>query len=143
VKDSVFDRTGVFDENYVLGQYEDTDFFRRVKAANFTGGTVSDSFLHHFGSLTQLVLREEGELDYARGNKLYFREKWKMGWLKRKFEKIKLLTQLSPRVETGRMKPHLVIYHKQLGNLLLVEPGLPRLIDAYGGPVRPSCRWSL
>ncbi|MEY5015792.1 MAG: hypothetical protein RIS92_2150 [Verrucomicrobiota bacterium] len=94
VKDSVFDRTGVFDENYVLGQYEDTDFFRRVKAANFTGGTVSDSFLHHFGSLTQLVLREEGELDYARGNKLYFREKWKMGWLKRKFEKIKLLTQI-------------------------------------------------
>lgn len=37
-------------------------------------------------------------------------------------------------------KPPLVIYHKQLGDLLLVEPGLARLAAAYGSPVRLSTR---
>lgn len=94
VRSDVFERVGTFDENFVLGQYEDTDFFRRVRLANFNDGTVSDSFLHHFGSVTQLALRDEGELDYARGNKLYFRRKWKLGWLKRKIEKVQLLAQI-------------------------------------------------
>jgi N-acetylglucosaminyl-diphospho-decaprenol L-rhamnosyltransferase len=94
VRADVFETVGTFDENFVLGQYEDTDFFRRVKLANHAVGTVANSFLHHFGSVTQLALRDEGENDYARGNKLYFRKKWKLSWLKRKIEKVQLLAQI-------------------------------------------------
>jgi N-acetylglucosaminyl-diphospho-decaprenol L-rhamnosyltransferase len=94
VRQDVFEKVGCFDENFVLGQYEDTDFFLRAKNAGFTGATVSDSFLHHYGSLTQLALRDEGQLDYARENRRYFRKKWQLTWFKRKLEKLKLLVQL-------------------------------------------------
>lgn len=94
VRIDVFGKVGTFDENFIIGQYEDADFFRRVRLAHFRNGTVSDSFLHHFGSMTQLALRDEGELDYARGNKLYFRKKWKLGWLRRKIEKVQLMAQI-------------------------------------------------
>jgi N-acetylglucosaminyl-diphospho-decaprenol L-rhamnosyltransferase len=111
VRNDVFEKVGQFDENFLLGQYEDTDFFRRVRLAKFLSGTVSDSFLHHFGSLTQLALRDEGELDYARGNKLYFRKKWNLGWLKRKVEKMQLLAQIQ-RMEARE---------RQIAGVLMVQ----------------------
>jgi N-acetylglucosaminyl-diphospho-decaprenol L-rhamnosyltransferase len=94
VRRDVFETVGTFDENFVLGQYEDADFFRRAKIAGFSGATVSESFLHHYGSLTQLALRDEGHLDYAIENRHYFRKKWQLTWFKRKLEKVKLLVQL-------------------------------------------------
>ncbi len=109
VRNDVFEKIGHFDENFVLGQYEDTDFFRRVKLAHFTGGTVAESFLHHFGSVTQLALRDEGELDYAKGNKLYFRKKWQLGWLKRKIEKLQLLLQIRKMESRERQLAGLVM----------------------------------
>jgi N-acetylglucosaminyl-diphospho-decaprenol L-rhamnosyltransferase len=94
VRNDVFDKVGLFDERFVLGQYEDTDFFRRIKLAGFACATVSESFLHHFGSVTQLALRDEGATDYAKENQRYFRQKWRLGWLKRKIEKLYLLAQI-------------------------------------------------
>jgi ADP-heptose:LPS heptosyltransferase len=38
------------------------------------------------------------------------------------------------------MQSPLVIFHKQLGDLLLLEPGLARLSCVFGGPVRLSTR---
>jgi GT2 family glycosyltransferase len=109
VRNDVFEKIGHFDENFVFGQYEDTDFFRRVKVAHFAAGTVADSFLHHFGSVTQLALRDEGELDYAKENKLYFRRKWKLGWLKRKIEKLQLLLQIQKMESRERQLAGLVM----------------------------------
>jgi N-acetylglucosaminyl-diphospho-decaprenol L-rhamnosyltransferase len=94
VNQDVFETLGTFDEKFVLGQYEDADFFRRTKAAGFACATVSDSFLHHYGSMTQLALREEGRLDYAIENRRYFRRKWQLTWFKRKAEKLWLLLQI-------------------------------------------------
>jgi N-acetylglucosaminyl-diphospho-decaprenol L-rhamnosyltransferase len=94
VRADVFEKVGLFDENFVLGQYEDSDFFRRVKLAPYLVGTVSDSFLHHFGSVTQLAIRDEVKLDYASANKIYFRKKWKLGWWKRKFERVMLFADI-------------------------------------------------
>ena len=95
VQNKVFEAVGTFDENFFFGTYEDTDFFRRVKLAGLTGGTVADSFLHHFGSMTQLALRKEGNLNYEQKNRRYYHKKWKTSWLKRKIEKAKFISRLN------------------------------------------------
>lgn len=80
----VFAKIGAFDENFRIGQYEDTDFFLRAKRAGFRLGTVGSSFLHHFGSVTQDSLKKSKEIKpYALENKAYFIRKWKLTWWQR------------------------------------------------------------
>jgi len=84
----VFDNIGYFDENFRIGQYEDTDFFRRAKYAGFHLGMVGCSFLHHFGSVTQNSISVTKTLKpYAVENKAYFSRKWKLPWWKRALER--------------------------------------------------------
>lgn len=84
----VFATIGQFDENFRIGQYEDTDFFLRAKQAGFRLGTVGTSFLHHFGSVTQDALKRSREpKPYALENKAYFIQKWKLPWWKRTFNR--------------------------------------------------------
>jgi N-acetylglucosaminyl-diphospho-decaprenol L-rhamnosyltransferase len=80
----VFDAIGGFDENFRIGQYEDTDFFLRASQAGFRLGTVGGSFLHHFGSVTQNSIKTNRVVKpYALENKAYFIRKWKLPWWKR------------------------------------------------------------
>jgi len=79
----VFDAIGGFDENFRIGQYEDTDFFLRASRAGFRLGTVGSSFLHHFGSVTQKSIKAKTARPYAIENKAYFIRKWNMPWWKR------------------------------------------------------------
>ncbi len=81
---AVFDTIGLFDENFRIGQYEDTDFFLRATRAGFRLGTAGSSFIHHFGSVTQNTLGKAREpKPYALENKAYFIRKWKLPWWKR------------------------------------------------------------
>ncbi|MFT3869752.1 MAG: glycosyltransferase family 2 protein [Nibricoccus sp.] len=83
-----FEKVGEFDEAFRIGQFEDSDFFRRVKLAGLKLGTVGDSFIHHFGSVTQDALRSSKKTrPYEAENRAYFRKKWKIGWLRRRWEK--------------------------------------------------------
>lgn len=76
VKREVFDMIGLFDENFRIGQFEDTDFFRRAGLAGFIIGTTGRSFIHHFGSITQDTVRQEKAAGtYEKENRLYFRTK--------------------------------------------------------------------
>jgi len=80
----VFEAIGIFDENFRIGQYEDTDFFLRASRAGFYLGTVGSSFLHHFGSVTQKSMKSTRiTRPYALENKAYFIRKWKLPWWKR------------------------------------------------------------
>lgn len=80
----VFDAIGGFDENFRIGQYEDTDFFLRARQSGFKLGTVGSSFLHHFGSVTQNSMKTARVVKpYAQENKAYFIRKWKLPWWKR------------------------------------------------------------
>lgn len=83
-----FEKVGEFDEAFRIGQFEDSDFFRRVKLAGLKLGTVGDSFIHHFGSVTQDALRSSKTVrPYETENRAHFRKKWKIGWLRRRWEK--------------------------------------------------------
>ena len=80
----VFERVGGFDENFRKGGNEDTDFFWRAQAAGFKLATTGSSYLHHFGSVTQTALK--AERGSTRAETIgYFRAKWKLGWLKRRW----------------------------------------------------------
>lgn len=98
----VFEKIGLFDENFRIGQYEDKDFFWRATQAGFRLGTVGSSFLHHFGSVTQKSLSKTLDAKpYALENKAYFIRKWKLPWWKRAFSRnrSKLTSWLQSRKE--------------------------------------------
>jgi len=84
VRRRVFERIGMFDEAFRIGQFEDVDFFRRAVRSGFRLGTTGRSFIHHFGSVTQDSLRRERtENPYEAQNRAYYRKKWKLTWGKR------------------------------------------------------------
>jgi N-acetylglucosaminyl-diphospho-decaprenol L-rhamnosyltransferase len=90
VRRKVFDTVGFFDENFHIGQFEDTDFFRRAQAAGFKLGTTGRSFIHHFGSITQNCIREDKAVrPYEAENRAYYRKKWKLHWFARRLEKFR------------------------------------------------------
>jgi len=100
----VFDRIGLFDENFRIGQFEDADFFRRAMQVGFYLGTTGSSFIHHFGSVTQNSVRREKACGfYEKENRLYYRRKhgrsfWKRFLQKRHTELQTLLWRTSEKV---------------------------------------------
>lgn len=77
VRRKVFEKIGRFDENFRIGQFEDSDFFRRAAMAGFRLAITGCSFIHHFGSVTQNYIRLiEGDTSYEAENRAYYRRKW-------------------------------------------------------------------
>lgn len=84
----VFDSIGFFDERFRIGQFEDTDFFRRAKIAGFRLGTTGASLIHHFGQVTQRAIWKQSPGNaYASENRAYYLRKWKLSWWRRYFER--------------------------------------------------------
>lgn len=78
VKREVFEKIGMFDENFRVGQFEDRDFFLRAATAGFILGTTGRSFIHHFGSVTQNMIRKNNERPYEKENRAYYFEKHRL-----------------------------------------------------------------
>jgi GT2 family glycosyltransferase len=107
VNRAVFEKIGYFDEAFRIGQFEDSDFFRRVVREGFGIGTTGACFIHHFGSATQNALRE-GPVGggYEAENRAYFRRKWKLGWCRRRWERWRMqlrnaLWRIRERIQYG------------------------------------------
>jgi N-acetylglucosaminyl-diphospho-decaprenol L-rhamnosyltransferase len=90
----VFEAVGGFDENFRTGGNEDHDFFMRARMAGFKLATTGSSYIHHFGSVTQKALEPERG-STREENVSYFRSKWKIGWIQRRWSQIrrKLVTR--------------------------------------------------
>lgn len=80
----VLEAVGSFDENFRTGGNEDDDFFMRARQAGFKLAVTGGSFLHHFGSTTQKALAAERGCTRSE-NIGYFRSKWKINWLRRRW----------------------------------------------------------
>lgn len=105
----VFDAIGLFDENFRIGQFEDADFFQRAREAGFKLATAGRSFIHHFGSVTQNSLRSDNEVvsPYEGQNRAYFRQKWRLGWFRRHWQRMATNTQLARwRAQERRISGH-------------------------------------
>lgn len=66
---------GLFDENFLVGGYEDTDYAFRANKAKIQFGVTGASFIHHFGSQTLGEFKATGD-KHVPGSLKYFREKW-------------------------------------------------------------------
>lgn len=108
---SLYDSIGVFDENFLYGQYEDADLFKRAERAGFNLGTTGRSFIHHFGSITQKGMGVKNKVSpHVIHNKKYFIRKWSQSRIERLFirNKAKLLTFIQSRIELFRYGHSLV-----------------------------------
>lgn len=77
VKREVFDVIGLFDERFLVGNFEDNDFCLRARLANYDLRLAVGSFVHHYGSRTFKAMG----VDYMavmKDNQRRFREKWNL-----------------------------------------------------------------
>jgi len=76
VRRAVFDKIGLFDEQFGLGNFEDDDFCRRASSGGFRMLMARDAFVHHFGSVSFLAMGlEAAKAIYFRNLEL-FQNKW-------------------------------------------------------------------
>ncbi len=102
---SVFDAIGLFDENFLYGQYEDSDLFMRMRKAGFRLGTTGRAFIHHYGSVTQKAMGVKSRVSpHVLQNKRYFIEKWQQSRLERFYRRnySKLITKVQSSSESIR-----------------------------------------
>lgn len=94
-----FQCVGLFDENYKIGGYEDTDYAYRMNEAGLKYGVTGASYIHHFGSSTLESFKKQGDL-HVPHNLNYFINKWGknpshdangfLNKLKRRWKRVKL-----------------------------------------------------
>ncbi len=75
IHQSVFNKIGLFDEQFFVG-HEDTDFLWRCRQAGFTVGMTGSAFVHHFSQITQKYLRSSVDSNYRVLNEEKFFKKW-------------------------------------------------------------------
>lgn len=92
----VFDRVGLFDEQFRVGTFEDVDFLWRARRAGVTMAMTGVALVHHFGEVTQRDLRQILG-DYGRENAARFVAKWgrgvEGGWFTRRAGRLRRFTQ--------------------------------------------------
>jgi GT2 family glycosyltransferase len=72
---STWEQIGAFDEKFLVGGYEDTDYAYRLRAAKLEYGVTGASYIHHFGSQTLGEFKKRGD-KHAAHNRDYFISKW-------------------------------------------------------------------
>jgi len=84
----VFKYVGLFDQDPLLGGYEDDEFFRRARQAGFRLAITGRAFLHHFGSVTQKSLQASRNTR-SLGDRTYYRNKYNLTWFKRHRQRLR------------------------------------------------------
>lgn len=75
MKKDLYRRLGPFDEKFIVGGYEDTDYVWRMKKEKLAYGVTGAAFIHHFGSSTLGEFKKRGD-EHAAHNRDYFMIKW-------------------------------------------------------------------
>jgi GT2 family glycosyltransferase len=88
---SVFMEVGYFESIPKLFGHEDALFFKRVESASIPIGTTGETWLHHFGSITQKAMKLElapGK-DVNLGDRKLYLERLRLNPLQRKLRKLR------------------------------------------------------
>lgn len=89
IRREVFDRVGLFDENFSYGGGEDIDFLWRARRAGFSVGMTGSVLIHHFGMTTQDAIKKTETRTYPDSNLAHFQSKWKRtirgSWVERRW----------------------------------------------------------
>ena len=93
IKRDVFDKIGLFDEEFSYGGCEDLDFLWRAQRAEVTAAVTGSAFVHHFGMITQNAVKRTESKAYPAQNLAHFRRKWgrtvRGNWLQRRWTRLK------------------------------------------------------
>ncbi|GBG57932.1 glycosyl transferase [Sporomusaceae bacterium FL31] len=75
IKKSVIDEIGLLDEGFTPGNYEDDDYSLRIRLAGYKLMLCTDTFIHHFGSIS---FKEDNNFysQLLRDNAKKFETKW-------------------------------------------------------------------
>ena len=90
IRDDVWNEIGYFMPVPKLLGYEDAIFFLRAREANLKTGACADSWLHHYGQITQKAMRLEKKLKVSEGlgNRSLMRLYMAQSWMTRKLTKL-------------------------------------------------------
>jgi len=72
----VWNEIGELDEGFGVGLFEDDDYCRRLRRANFHIVCRRDAFVHHWQQASFRLLDAEGYLELYERNRVYYRRKW-------------------------------------------------------------------
>ncbi|OED37476.1 hypothetical protein AB834_01745 [PVC group bacterium (ex Bugula neritina AB1)] len=86
----LFNKTGLFDESFRWGKYEDEDFFIRLKLHGLKTAVITDCCIHHYGSKTVNQMKKELPFDFEKINRKVFFKKWWWLYPWRKFNKYRI-----------------------------------------------------
>lgn len=78
IRKELFDRIGLLDERFGIGNFEDDDFCRRALAAGYDAVISAETFVHHFGSVTFRALGIDLANRVLEHSENLFREKWSL-----------------------------------------------------------------
>lgn len=95
IHESVWMDIGYFQPVPKLLGYEDTMFFHEVDKANIAIGMTGESWLHHYGSITQSAMKQERGL--SEKDNLGYRYNYRLlqqSWLQRKLNKMQKKSNL-------------------------------------------------
>ena len=101
VRDDVWHEIGYFMPVPKLLGYEDAIFFQRAREAQLNMGISSDSWLHHYGQVTQkaMVLEKKLNAREGLGNRNLMRLYMAQSWLERKIKKYKQRKLLAKNIK--------------------------------------------
>jgi GT2 family glycosyltransferase/glycosyltransferase involved in cell wall biosynthesis len=77
---TVFEKVGMLDETFGIGNFEDDDFCHRVRLAGYELLCARDSFVHHWHRSSFKLLGEEESGRIFAANKQVFETKWGVRW---------------------------------------------------------------
>lgn len=93
IKSSVFAKIGLFDEQFLIATFEDTDFLWRCWKNGVKTASTGSVLVHHFSQITQKSLRPNGNFEYHRENERKFINKWgrspEGNWWQRRWKVLK------------------------------------------------------
>jgi GT2 family glycosyltransferase len=106
VRSAVFETVGVLDERFIIGGFEDTDFFWRCRQAGFSMAMTGSAFIHHVAMVTQNTIKPKLAYNYGQINEQRFAEKWGRtvagGWWERRRARLaRYLRRTTERLRYG------------------------------------------
>ena len=106
VRSAVFETVGVLDERFIIGGFEDTDFFWRCRQAGFSMAMTGSAFIHHVAMVTQNTIKPKLAYNYGQINEQRFAEKWGRtafgGWWERRRNRLaRYLRRTTERLRYG------------------------------------------